>query len=276
MVSTVLLALGASVVWFVYRVVTGLQTNLAAARASGLPYYIAPLNPVKVFSQLTHPVWATLWKCLPRKYWDPIVEVCIPLWQYRVNHHAFEKLGPAFLVVSPFHINLYTDDAEAIHQITSRREAFPKPLENYKILTIFGQNIVTTEGPIWRMHRKITSASFNERNSALVFNVAVEQAQGLVQHWKNNAGTERIETMEADTMALALNIISFVGFGLRLCWPGQSLPAGYDPKLAKYAGLAVPSGHTMSFKDSIASVLHNLFLLLVIPRSLLSESPRPS
>ena len=54
---------------------------------------------------------------------------------------------------------LYTDDAEAIHQVTSKREAFPKDTSSYSLLAQYGQNVLTTEGQLWRMHRKITSVT---------------------------------------------------------------------------------------------------------------------
>ena len=199
------------------------------------------------------------------------ISVCIPDWHYRQLYAGFEKLGDTHILVSPFHMLLHTVNAEAIQQIASRREAFPKPLENYTILSMFGENVLTTEGAVWRMHRKITSASFNEKNAALVFEVATQQAQGMVDSWIRREATGRITTMEQDTMSLALNVIGYVGFGLRLLWPGQALPADSDPRLAKYASLDIPTGHTLSFKESIAGVLHHLMLLMITPSAIISK-----
>lgn len=195
----------------------------------------------------------------------------MPDWQYRHLHGTFEKLGDTFFLVAPFRLLLHTASAEAITQFTSRREAFPKPLENYTILSMFGENVVTTEGAVWRMHRKVTSASFNEKNAALVFKVAIEQAQGMVEYWLQRKATDKVATVEEDTMALTLNIIGYVGFGLRLLWPGQALPADADPRLAKYASLDVPPGHSLSFKESIAGVLDYLMVLLVTPSVIISK-----
>ena len=123
------------------------------------------------------------------------------------------------------------------------------------------------------MHRKATSAAFNERNTALVFEVSIAQAQGMVQEWLggHRQGAETITTIDHDTMRLALNIIGYVGFGLRLLWPGQSLPPGTDPALAKYAALEPAAGHSMSFIDTIAYVLDHILLLLIFPPWLLRE-----
>jgi cytochrome P450 len=191
-------------------------------------------------------------------------------WSFRRLHEPFARLGEAFFVVSPFMCILYTDNAEVIRQVAQRREHFPKYTESYKILAQFGESVLTTEGAQWRFHRKVTSASFNERNAALVFAVAAHQAQGMLEQWE--AGRATIATVEHDTMRLALNIIGYVGFGLRLLWPGQKLPPGTDPRLYKYTSLEPVDGHSMSFVDTIAALLENILMLLMVPPWLLSRS----
>lgn len=196
-------------------------------------------------------------------------------WHYQKNHKAFERIGETFILVTPKRLLLLTDNAEAIHQVTSKREAFPKPTGSYRILSQYGANVLTTEGALWRMHRKITSASFNEKNAALVFKESIYQTKGLIDQWlgPDGLGNKTITSLEHDTMSLTLNIIGYVGFGLRLLWPGQTLPPGTDPKLAKYASLDAAEGHTMSFVDSLANTLNYLLILLLFPKWLLSRLP---
>lgn len=182
------------------------------------------------------------------------------------------------MLVSPGKMILLTDNAEAIHQVTSKREAFPKPTHSYSILSQYGDNVLTTEGAVWRMHRKVTSASFNEKNAALVFKESIYQTKGLISQWlgPDGLGNKTINSLEHDTMSLMLNIIGYVGFGLRLLWPGQTLPPGTDTKLAKYASLDAAEGHTMSFVDSLANTLDHILILLLLPKWLLSKrSPLP-
>jgi hypothetical protein len=165
-------------------------------------------------------------------------------------------------------------NAEAVHQVTSRREHFPKWVETYEILRQFGDNVLASEGATWKMHRKVTSASFNEKNAALVFREAIQQAQGLVKTWMgpNEEDSGTIDTLDGDTMRLALNIIAYVGFGLNLLWPGEALPPKADPKMAKYGSLKPTVGHKMSFVDTIATVLEHILMLLLVPRWVLSKS----
>ncbi|RYO73973.1 hypothetical protein DL766_006226 [Monosporascus sp. MC13-8B] len=275
MISSVLLLFGAALAYGLYSIVSGLRRNIAAAKRTGLPYYVIPLDIYDMPGRFLNSIWVPIFKKLPRKYWEDIEPVLQRDWHYQQNHKAFAGIGEAFILVSPNGMILLTDNAEAIHQITSKREAFPKPTGSYTILSQYGDNVLTTEGAVWRMHRKVTSASFNEKNAALVFRESIHQARGLISQWlgPDGQGNKTIKSVEHDTMSLMLNIIGYVGFGLRLLWPGQTLPPGTDPKLAKYATLDAPEGHTMSFTDSLASTLRHLLILLILPKWLLNILP---
>lgn len=199
----------------------------------------------------------------------------LPDWTYHGTLEPFERLGESFIVCSPTGMVMFTMSAEAIRQITSRREHFPKPTDTYEILALFGESVLTTEGALWRMHRKVTAASFNEKNAAHTFVESVRQARGMVETWLGPDGkpTARIESVERDTLTLALNIIGYVGFGMRLLWPHQTLPPDTDPRVAKYGSLDPPPGHTMSFTNALATVTERLIALLVFPWPLLKILP---
>lgn len=275
MVSFVSLVIVAAISYGIYSYASGLAQNIARAKRSGLPYYVTPISPINLLGQVLAWAWIPIFKLLPRSYWEDIELILDPAWHYRENHKPFAKLGDSFLVASPGGIALFTASAEAIHQITARREAFPKSTKEYQLLSQYGQNVLTTEGAIWRMHRKTSSASFNEKNAALVFSESIEQTQWLMRMWlgADGKGNRTIKTMEHDIMALTLHIIGYVGFGLRLLWPGQELPPDTDPKLIKYSTLDPPEGHTLNFIDAVAKTLDHLLLLMLVPKSILRLLP---
>ncbi|KAI1806074.1 cytochrome P450 [Daldinia bambusicola] len=275
MLSTLLLLQVAAVLYFIFSIVSGLKANIAAAKRSGLPYYVVPISPWNRIGQIFHTFWIRLFKLLPRKYWQDVEHVLNPNWQYVQNHGMFSKLGDTFLIVSPGKIICFTENAEAIHQITSKREAFPKPTKSYGILAQYGENVVTLEGAAWRMHRKITSASFNERNAALVFRECISQTQGLLNLWlgPDGLGNKTFKTLEHDTASLMLNIIANIGFGLKILWPGEEFPPDADPRLTKYGTREPPPGHTLSFVEALARTLRYLILLLITPKWILRIIP---
>ena len=85
--------------------------------------------------------------------------------------------------MSPYRIELNAANAEFVHDVALRREQFPKDLAVYDVLRIFGDNVVTTENALWRMHRRVTAGTFNERNAALVFVEAISQARSMLSSW---------------------------------------------------------------------------------------------
>jgi hypothetical protein len=192
----------------------------------------------------------------------------------------FNRLGDSFLAVSPWDMIMFTADAEVISQIMARRDHFPKPTRRYAMLEVFGRNVVTTEGAEWRVHRKATSAGFNERNAAYTFAESINQAHGMIQKWlgPDGKGHRTIKSVEEDTMTLALNVISYVGFGFKMMWPGipgQKPPGDADPEMKNYGSLDVPKGHTMSFPAALAQTLEKILILMLIPGPLLSTPRLP-
>lgn len=218
-------------------------------------------------------------KLFPKPLWEGWLFVLLPDWPYKTGQVHFEATGAeTFITVSPYDMILFTEDAEVIHQITQRREAFPKDLAMYQILAIFGENVLTTEGHEWRKHRKLTAASFNEKNAASTFSESIKQAQGLLSTWFGPEGeklgtTKTISSLEHDTLVWALNIISYVGFGLRLLWPGQDIPQDVDSSMAKYTSFKPLAGHTLTFSDSIAETLEKIVAIMLIPLPILRFLP---
>ncbi|KAK0652196.1 cytochrome P450 [Cercophora newfieldiana] len=277
MVSTVLGALALVGVWCVYKYFTGLRHNIVIARRSGIPYIVYPIHPLNILWQSTNMFWLPLIKKLPKSWWEGRIIVMHPDWSFKFNQAYFDWVGSqTVIVVGPDQMTLYTEDAEVISQITMRKEAFPKDIARYGLLTMFGQNVVSTEGAIWRMHRKVTASSFNEKNAAHTFAKALEQTEGLVEYLfgdgdKSQDSTGTIKTLEHGTIVWALNIIGYVGFGLRLIFPGQNPPE--DPKQKKYARLDAPPGYTMSFAASLGGMLERIIAILIFPTTLLKYLP---
>ncbi|KAK4042705.1 cytochrome P450 [Parachaetomium inaequale] len=279
MAFTVLAVVVVALAVAIYRYVSGLQKNIAKARKTGLVYILTPVSPVNLAWQLTFFVWVPLIRLLPKSLWENWLFVMFPEWFYSTGQTHFDRLGTeTFLVVSPGDICLYTQNAEVIHQMTQRREAFPKDIAKYGILEMFGKNVLTTEGALWRLHRKVTSASFNEKNAAHTFAEAIVQTRGMLNMWFGPDGartgmTKTVRSLEHDTMTWALNIIGYVGFGLRLLWPGQTLPKDIDPKLAKYGSLDPPPGHSLTFAESVEMTLERIVSILMFNDWLLRILP---
>jgi cytochrome P450 len=197
-----------------------------------------------------------------------------PDWPWQKLYDPFAKHGDTFVTASPTGVLIWTAEPEAIHQITQRREAFPKPLESYKVLDIYGRNVISTEGTDWKMHRKVTSPGFNEKNNVLVFKESVAQTQGMLRKWMgpDDKGNHTLTEVPMDSMRVTLHIISRIGFGVGLLWP-QEEPSENDKKASlNYSSHQPTEGFTMSFEDALSKLLENLLWVLLFPDWLLSES----
>lgn len=179
-------------------------------------------------------------------------------------YDPYREIGSDFfLVVAPGHNTLYVADPEVISQVTSRRNDFPKPTWMYASIDIFGKSVVSTEGAMWRHHRKITSPPFTEKNNHLVWTESLHQAQSMLSGWisKDAQVSGPVWDIAAQAMRLSLHVISRAGFGVRLGWPHEE----GDTK--------IPEGHTLTYKDALSGLLENIIVVMLTPRWLLSHSP---
>jgi cytochrome P450 len=87
--------------------------------------------------------------------------------------------------------------------------AFPKPLAIYKLLSIFGSNILATEGEEWRRHRKIVARSFGETNHRLVWEETIKIVLDLFAHWdrQNNGDEIKLPSVRGITREIAVMVI---------------------------------------------------------------------
>ena len=168
-----------------------------------------------------------------------------------------------------------TADASVISQITMRRSDFPKPLEVYGSLRLYGENVVTTEDQTWRAHRKISSPSFSEKNNHMVWAESIVQAQSMMDSWmKDSTSSSTITTLGEGSMRLSLHVISRAGFGQRLQWPKPNDKKDINEEAelvkSKANGAEIGRGHTMSYSDALSTLLENIVWVLIVPRPLLS------
>ncbi|TVY33469.1 Cytochrome P450 [Lachnellula subtilissima] len=259
-------------IWLVFSNISGLLKNIAAAKRSGLPWTVVPIDIYGLPWLLTHKLWLPWLNRLPKSWTENWLDFITPDWVWQLLYDGVKRKGDLFLTVSPGTIQLWATNAEAIHQITARREAFPKQIEKYKVLEIFGRNILSTEGNDWKLHRKITSPGFNEKNNVLIFAETARQTQGMLRKWMGADGTGNttLKEVPTDTERLTLHIISHVGFGVRLFWPGEELT---EKDKGIYSGNVLSKGHSMGFEEALSTLLQRINWVLLVPDWLLKRIP---
>ncbi|KAG4433097.1 hypothetical protein IFR05_011415 [Cadophora sp. M221] len=232
-----------------------LLKNIRVAQATGIRYVVVPWFIYNSFTSmlLSRTVLRFLNSILPACSVDSWRHLVTSTWPLRLRHAPFTRLGTdTFLTVSPGGIILNTADADLIAQITSRGTDFPKPTQIYRLISIYGENIVSSEGATWRHHRKLTSPAFSEKNNQLVWKETLDLSQTMVASWAGTGKSRTTTQVAPDTMRLSLEIISRAGLGQQMDWDD-----GDDSQ-------ALPMGHTMSFSSSFQFIALNILALVSV------------
>ncbi|KAI0064393.1 cytochrome P450 [Artomyces pyxidatus] len=142
-------------------------------------------------------------------------------------------------------------DPATIKEVTTHRARFPKPVDQYRILTSFGPNIIASEGEDWKRYRKIAAPAFSEKNNKLVWDETVLIMNDMFDNVWKNAPEFSVDHALDFTLPIALFVIGVAGFGRRISWMDD---------------LAIPEGHKMTFKDALHTVSRNVIgVRLVFP-----------
>ncbi|KAL9602078.1 MAG: hypothetical protein Q9219_002074 [cf. Caloplaca sp. 3 TL-2023] len=261
-----------------------LRQNLIAAKSSGLPYVVLPWNSLNIVWLLTRPFLEPYFRWIPYINDNLTFSLLQVNWPWREQYAIFQRLKcDNFVTVTPAKNYFHTADAAVIDQIVNRRNAFPKPVEIYGSVDLYGQNVVSTEGSVWKHHRKTVSPPFNEKNNRQVWYESIRQAQAMVRGWMGSEtdSSATVRTVAKDCMRLSLHVISCAGFGVHLDWPGienqekQATANGnLYPKSEKTPeGPKFSPDHTMNYTEALSTLLHSMVWILVLPMYLLKLLP---
>ncbi|KAH9035825.1 cytochrome P450 [Lactarius hengduanensis] len=178
-----------------------------------------------------------------------------PSWMIKGGYQDFAAAGKdAFALVGVFptpRVTIFLADAAAIKEVTTSRARFPKPLRLYSALSVFGSNIVTSEGEEWKRYRTITAPAFSERNTRLVWDETSRIMFDLFDNVWGNSPEIVLDHCVDITLPIALFVIGVAGrFGRRVTWTSN---------------LIVPPGHQMTFKDAFQILSSNMGLKIILP-----------
>ncbi|KAL9058035.1 MAG: hypothetical protein Q9206_002099, partial [Seirophora lacunosa] len=208
-----------------------------------------------------------------------------PIWSYRERFRPFAEHGDAFLVVTPWGLYMANASPTLIHQIATRRTDWVKPVEHYSVIEHFGPNVVTTEGSTWRDHRKVSSGAFNERSNAVVWRESKRQAEEMISVWGRREGNTSdvaegkagmwVGNVYPDAATTSLHVISRTGFGVRLLWEGEEMEEGekVEEGYERFTSHVPTRGHTMTFKESIHTMLRDVIWMGLFSRGMLKKLP---
>ena len=137
-----------------------LHTLLCKVRPLGIPYFVIPFYPGP----------------LPRIFLIPLVQLLIKVfgltnprfflmtldWQVRQRYEIYRLIGSdMFFTVTPWKVVLHVADPDMAVEVLAGKggngELYTRPEIFSSVLGLFGENVLTAEGAVWRGHRKITA-----------------------------------------------------------------------------------------------------------------------
>ncbi|THV03109.1 cytochrome P450 [Dendrothele bispora CBS 962.96] len=178
------------------------------------------------------------------------------------KHKIFQYYGSDVIVnVSAFPSEPFVNiaDPAIIKEVTSSRARFPKPVEQYTVLSFFGRNIVASEGEEWKKYRKISAPAFSDRNNKLVWDESLRIMEDLFTNVWGDQDTMVVDHCVDITLPIALFVIGVAGFGRKISWQSD---------------LIIPPNHSMTFKDALHEVTVGVFTKLVFPRWMMGWTER--
>lgn len=250
MIIQMLLSLAGA--WLAYGVLS-FAVKYSEARKIDIPIVSSPIGQMNVFWMILQPILLPLLQRLPFRL-GSFTRYNRRGWVFHDKCKMHLEYGDAWVHVTPSANWLYLSDADVVKELFSRRRDFIKPIGIYKMLEIFGRNLLTVEGEDWQRHRKITTPPFNEKNKNLVWVESLRQTRDMLRYWTRHDQNGVCSTVQ-DTKTLTLHVLARAGLGQTHSF--QSAIDSPEP------------GAEMNYRDSISLILQNAVIVMMFPPKLL-------
>lgn len=240
-------------IWCLYNVFC-LARNYMTALRIGLPVVVSLISP-------DNPLWIALqtsagsvFRHLPFDAFSLTRHTRLG-WEFHDRYAMHQRLGDAWLLVTPARNWLFIANPKTVTSIFNRARDFIHPAWMLEQLSVFGPSISVAEGHDWQRQRKLTAAPFNENKSPLVWRETIRQTKQIMVHWRSLTESGSPDTTD-DARTLALNVLAFAAFEKSYTFQASD------------RNIIMDYERPMTYRDSIATILNNVLVVLVVPQPL--------
>lgn len=228
-------------VFFVVFRSYNLVKNYVVARKFGLPVILLPVSFEDVWWIPLRPLFSWVerlpfglgsWFCYTEMGW-PTVD----------GNRTSAKLGENFVLCSPYSNQIITCYPPGVDRIFRDQKNWHQLESQAQLFTLYGQNLLSTNGTNWQRHRKITAPAFNESCMHQVWKESVKRATSL-----NFVGEsdQTFSDIRSAFDVLAMRVLAVVGFGQD-----------------NTALTTIPPGHDESFMQCLGFILKHIILTIL-------------
>ncbi|TFK72488.1 cytochrome P450 [Pluteus cervinus] len=197
---------------------------------------------------------------LPTLWWNPG-----PFFVWTWRNHFYRTWGRETVAIVPWlsgQSTLVTTNLDVARQVTlgGHRSSWEKPLDKTQALFIFGMNLVTAEGELWRKHRRIVGPAFANDLYQFVWQETRNIYKDMIETegW-SNVDTVSVSAVQNLTFKVALLVIGNCGFGFNFHW--SEPPTSADGTTSIQESL-----HTITDWYMLDIVLPKWFTKLPVPQ----------
>lgn len=235
--------------------------NYLAARKSGFPLVICPINPNHVLWMLTS---VPLRPILKRFLLDSLfhrLNMSIYGWEAIEKFSPFAKYGRNFILVTCGKNELNIAEPELAVEVLRKPKDFIQTDVGSFIMRVFGENLVTSDGESWSRQRKLIAPNINEKISKTVFQESCRQTREMMDHYANTSEGVTDDTLNG-LKTIAINVLATAGYGVSWSWKQDK--QGAEP------------GYRMTYVEATRLAVDGIVQAAVIPAKLLLLPFMPS
>ncbi|KAF8191805.1 cytochrome P450 [Pholiota molesta] len=207
------------------------------SKALKYPQGLKAVSHIPGFRVLFHP-FSLPGLLLPTTWWNPGLYF---VWNWR--HTLYKRYGNDTISLVPLLAGppaFYTSNIDVTRQVASSSggRSFAKPDSINRTLLIWGMNLLTANGDVWRKHRRIMGPAFNSKLFEMVWRETLSTYREMVleEGWTDKQEIS-LPAVQGLTFKLALLIIGRCGFGFPFTW--SETPRAVDGRMSVQEALRI-------------------------------------
>ncbi|RYP34305.1 hypothetical protein DL767_004299 [Monosporascus sp. MG133] len=269
--SALLKALGTLVLLYASSFLYGLIRNIYHARRIGLPVFVVPFDQNHfIWMAFSVPLRPFLKRNLPTSIWNRLT-LTIYGWEFPEKRRPFLQYAApqgndkSFMLAGCGRLELWTCDPEVTSEVLRRPRDFQQYDLTKLVMSVFGHNVLTSDGDSWARQRKIVASVINERISKTVFDESVRQTRGMINEIFAARTQDRAASASSNKMfdmlkKVTIHVLSGAGLGASVPWRNED---GQKPR----------PGFKMTYIESAKAVMEAVTGPIILPQVLLTYWP---